>query len=166
MVAPIDMTGQRYGRLIGVRRVGKNKFGRAVWLLSCDCGGTIESDGNNVRFGNVRSCGCAARERATALSKQRVIHGMCGTPTYRSWVAMKERCQRPSHHKFSLYGGRGITVCAQWQTFSNFLADMGERPEGTTIDRIDVNAGYRPGNCRWASVIEQRANRRDSRRAA
>ena len=166
MSAPIDITGARYGRLTAVKRVGTNKFGRGIWLLSCDCGQTTEADANNVRTGHTQSCGCLSRERAALLAKQRSIHGMCDTPTYRSWVAMRERCQRPNHHKFPLYGGRGITVCTQWQTFTGFLADMGERPEGTTIDRIDVNDGYHPGNCRWASDTEQRANRRDSRRAA
>lgn len=166
MAASIDMTGQRYGRLVAVRRVGKNQFGRAVWQFNCDCGNVTESDGNPVRMRRVQSCGCIARERSRALARNRAAHGMSHSPTYRSWTAMKERCQRPNHHKYPLYGGRGIKVCKQWQTFEGFLADMGERPEGTTIDRIDVNDGYHAGNCRWASAVDQRANRRDSRRAA
>lgn len=81
-------------------------------------------------------------------------------PLYHTWMGMKQRCANPKHGKYPRYGGRGITVCERWMTFSNFLADMGERPEGKTLDRIDNERGYEPGNVRWATPKEQMANRR------
>jgi len=85
------------------------------------------------------------------------------TPTYGTWMAMRRRCQNPGDRRFKDYGGRGISVCERWDSsFENFLADMGERPAGMTLDRIDTNGNYEPGNCRWATPIQQRANRRDS----
>lgn len=85
------------------------------------------------------------------------------TPTYRSWRMMRTRCQNPNYDGFHDYGGRGITVCPEWNAFEGFLADMGERPEGTTLDRIDVDGNYEPGNCRWATVSEQNRNMRHGR---
>ena len=89
-------------------------------------------------------------------------HGMSRTPTYSSWHGMKGRCNNENHHKYHLYGGRGISLCERWHDFSNFLEDMGERPEVTTLDRIDSEKGYEPGNCRWATPTEQNRNKRTS----
>lgn len=108
-------------------------------------------------YGHTRSCGCVSRARSTK-------HGMHGTPTYESWRAMRKRCEDSTHHAFSRYGGRGITVCAQWKDFARFYADMGDRPSKRhTLERIDNSKGYEPGNCCWADWHSQARNRRNNR---
>jgi len=90
-----------------------------------------------------------------------IKHGQTYTPTYRSWEAMKYRCNRESYSLYREYGGRGITYCERWEKFENFFADMGHRPAGKTLDRIDTDGNYEPSNCRWADASTQRRNRRD-----
>jgi hypothetical protein len=92
----------------------------------------------------------------------RPTHGMTGKPTWRSWREMLARCQNPNNDRYASYGGRGIKVCDRWQLFENFLADMGERPDGTSLDRIDNDGNYEPSNCRWADAFEQQANTRQA----
>jgi hypothetical protein len=103
------------------------------------------------------SCGCGTKE-ATSAAKTK--HSRCDTPTYRSWAMMKTRVKNANGKDFKDYGGRGISLAPRWELFVNFLADMGERPAGTSIDRIDVNGNYEPGNCRWATATEQGRNAR------
>ena len=155
-MAPIrDITTQRFGRLTArglvtiVRR-------RTIWEFVCDCGAVVEKPSHHVIRGAIASCGCL---RAEGNSNRR--HSMTGTREYRSWGNMLNRCRNPNSEDYSDYGGRGIRVCERWLRFENFYADMGSRPQGTSIDRIDVDGNYEPANCRWATPIEQRWNRRD-----
>lgn len=99
-------------------------------------------------------------EQRSSLSSKMTRHGLTGSPTYNTWASMKQRCLNPNSPKYRLYGGRGITICDRWLKFENFLADMGERPPGLTLDRIDNDGDYEPGNCRWATSTQQIANRR------
>ena len=158
-----DLAGQRFGRLVVIENTG-SVCQRIVWLCQCDCGLTTHVPTAWLRNGNTRSCGCLGREaRSAAASAANTTHGMTRTPTYESWFNMRRRCQETSHKSFKNYGARGISVCEHWAKFENFLADMGDAPAGMSIERVNVDGNYEPGNCKWATSQEQSRNRRNNR---
>lgn len=153
-----DMTGQKFGRLLVIERSGRSTRGFVAWLCQCDCGGTKIADGGSLREGFVKSCGCLLIETA---AERNFKHGRCGTPEHRAWKALRGRCNNPNDPAYANYGGRGIRVCERWNSFDNFLADMGLKPTPKhSIDRIDNNGNYEPGNCRWATDSQQNKNKR------
>lgn len=153
-----DMTGQTFNRWTVIEYAGLNKHSVATWLCKCVCGNTGNVIGHALRTGHSKSCGC---QRKDAQRSRPGNHGMRGTPTYNVWDKMIGRCHRPSDNNYPSYGQRGIIVCDKWRgSFVNFLADMGEKPHGKTLDRINNNEGYTPENCRWATHKEQSRNTR------
>lgn len=165
----IDLSGQSFGRwhvLSGCDRPSTRKKKDAWFWCKCACGVERAVSSDALRRGKSQSCGCLHSEVSAETGRKNRTHGhsiASNSPTYRSWRCMWQRCTNPRSNVFHLYGGRGISVCSEWKEFSVFLSDMGERPEGTSIDRIDGTGNYEPSNCRWADAITQAANSRCTR---
>lgn len=170
----INRTGLVYGRLTVVRYAGKSDHSVPVclWECRCECGNTIVTSAVCLGSGNTRSCGCLVKDTLTS----RGTHRQSKTRFYKQWLAMVNRCTNPNNSAYKRYGARGITVCQRWRTFENFVSDMGTRPDGKSLDRINNSMGYwcgkcaecsannQPANCRWATLIEQANNTSANRR--
>lgn len=154
-----DLTGRRFGNLTVIKR-SESKYGNRMWECVCDCGNIIKASSSKLISGEYKSCGCMKKERLKPY--QQGTHHMTNTRLYRIWNGMKNRCYVPSQTKYEQYGGRGITVCDEWKnSFENFYKwamENGYRDD-LSIDRIDGDGNYEPGNCRWADDSTQNKNR-------
>ena len=149
----VPLDGKVFGRLTVIRRVGSDKHNCALWECKCTCGATPTVSSNSLRQGRTTSCGCFRAERANSVNTKHGLATRTGVSyLYRAWQNMKARCYNPKSRYYSYYGGRGITVCDEWRNdFQKFAASVGQRPSPEySLDRIDPNGDYTPGNTRWA----------------
>lgn len=156
----IDLTGQVFGRLTAKQRITKN--GRSYYLCDCECGNETTTQSHKLKSGHTQSCGCLHREFLDSWDRPST-HGETNTYLHRTWGAMKHRCRNPNNTYYHRYGGRGITYDPLFETYEGFrdyiMETIGERPDGLSLDRIDNDGNYSPGNLRWATQSEQNSNR-------
>ena len=156
-----DLVGQVFSRLTVVEIAGRSKKQNLLWRCCCTCGGEAVAHAYDLRVGRVKSCGCLVKEGVARK------HGMARAGAERSkeysiWGVMRQRCYNPKDKNYKNYGGRGITVCPEWQDFERFYADMGDKPPGKSLDRINNDEGYNKSNCEWHDYKTQSRNRRDN----
>ena len=158
----LNLKEQRFGRLTVLEETNLRRNGYVVWECKCDCGNVVLITSHKLNTNYTKSCGCLQRERATeANTKHGHYKNRTPSRTWVTWYNMKQRCLNAKNKDYKYYGQRGIEICDGWQTsFINFLEDMGERPVGKTIDRIDPNGNYERSNCRWATMSQQYMNKR------
>lgn len=159
-----DISNQRFGKLVAIRTEKSSDIGKRIWVCVCDCGNTTEVLSDSLRRGNTRSCGCTNR---TNLVNRNTTHGLSKSRLYHIWRRMKQRCNDANTKDYANYGGRGITICNEWKddflSFHDWATKNGYDAD-KSIDRIDVNGNYEPGNCRWADMKEQASNKRNNRK--
>lgn len=164
MTQPLDLVGQKFGRLTVLERTENNKWGQSRWLCQCDCGNKTIVSGIDLNRGHTKSCGCYNLELAKERLPVKRTHLLSGTHLYNVWALMKQRCFNNNDSNYDNYGGRGITVCDEWLDSENFFewAMSTGYENGKTLDRINNNGNYEPNNCKWSTPKEQGRNKRNN----